>query len=488
MVNKIKKWPKRPHINSRFIINLLPLPLKSVLIIVSHVRMNLIVKKLLLAALLPLIICSAVAQTLLPEQEIKMAPQLSASNNLAYPIPTVKMTPAPKGMKPFYLSHYGRHGSRYLTKIKDYSYVCEVLQKAAEDGKLTLLGESVLQRAKRLHNEAENRWGDLTPLGGQQLEGITRRMVENYPEIFTDDTHVDARSTLIPRCVLSMTHAIRQLVLMKPHLNITFDATHYDMSYMNFQDKALMGKNVVAKAQDAYENYRKTHQCWQRVVGSLFNDTAYIRKNVDGEELNYYLFRLAGSVQNTNLASELTFYDLFTIEELISNWRIENIFWFLGYSFSPLSSGYQPYTQRNLLRKIIEQADSCIRLSEPNVHLRYGHETMVLPLTCLMGLNGYDQVIEDLDQIDQRGWVNYRVFPMGCNVQMVFYRRHPSDQDVMVKVLLNESEARLPIPSKTAPYYRWSEVRDFYLNKLNSYQEIKEDSTTATSNKKNYQN
>ena len=60
MVNKIKKWPKRPHINSRFIINLLPLPLKSVLIIVSHVRMNLIVKKLLLAALLPLIICSEV--------------------------------------------------------------------------------------------------------------------------------------------------------------------------------------------------------------------------------------------------------------------------------------------------------------------------------------------------------------------------------------------------------------------------------------------
>lgn len=487
MVNKIKKTDKTPPIDSCFVINLLPLPPEISINIVSHVRMILIFRKLLLAALQSLVICSVAAQALLPEQEIKMAPQLSASNNLAYPVPSDKLTPAPKGMKPFYLSHYGRHGSRYLTKTKDYSYVCEVLQKAAEEGKLSLLGESVLQRANRLHKDAENRWGDLTPLGGQQLEDITRRMVENYPEIFADGTHVDARSTLIPRCVLSMTYAIRQMVLMKPQLNITFDATHYDMSYMNFQDKVLMGKNIVAKAQDAYENYRQTHQCWQRVVGSLFNDTAYVRKNVDGEELNYYLFRLAGSVQNTNLASELTFYDLFTTEELVSNWRVENIFWFLGYSFSPLSSGCQPYTQRNLLRKIIEQADSCIRLPEPNVHLRYGHETMVLPLTCLMGLNGYDQVIEDLDQIDHQGWVNYRVFPMGCNVQMVFYRRHPSDQDVMVKVLLNETEARLPIPSKTAPYYRWNEVRDFYLNRLNSYQEIKENSTSAASNKKNNQ-
>jgi hypothetical protein len=57
----------------------------------------------------------------------------------------------------------------------------------------------------------------------------------------------------------------------------------------------------------------------------------------------------------------------------------------------------------------------------------------------------------------------------------------------MVKVLLNETEARLPIPSKTAPYYRWNEVRDFYLNRLNSYQEIKETPTSAASNKKNNQ-
>lgn len=407
----------------------------------------------------------------LPEVEFRKAPQLSASNCLAYPGPTASQTPPPAGMKPFYLSHYGRHGSRFLTKIKDYSYALDVLSKGAKEGKLTLLGERVLMRVKQMHEEADDRWGDLTPLGGQQIQDITRRMVENYPEIFTKHAHVDVRSTLIPRCVLSMTNAVRQLALMRPELSMTFNATHRDMYYMNFQDKELIRKAEASKARPTYDEYRSSHQCWQRLVGSLFNDTAYVRQHVDGEQLNYYLFRLAGSLQNTELAKEFALYDIFTTEELLTNWRIDNVFWYLGYSFSPVNGGKQPYTQRNLLRKIIEQADSCIRLRHPSVHLRYGHETMVMPLVCLMGINGFDAVIDNLDELEQHGWVNYRVFCMGCNIQLVFYRRHPGDQDVMVKVLMNENEARLPIESDTAPYYRWSDVRKFYLERLEAFHE-----------------
>ena len=447
--------------------------------------MNQCLKNNLLAILLFFIACTIGAQAPTPAEEFSTTPELSASNFLAYPGPLGRLTPPPTGMRPFYLSHYGRHGSRYMSKIKDYEYALEVLSQGAKEGKLTLLGESVLMRVKRMQTEAADRWGDLTPLGGQQQRDITRRMVENYPEIFTKQTHVEAHSTLIPRCVLSMTHSVRQLALMRPDLNMAFDATHYDMYYLNLQDKKLIKEAVASEAKQAYDDFCSNHQCWQRVVGSLFNDTAYVQQHVDGEQLNRYLFRLAGSLQNTKLANEFTLYDIFTTSELLINWRMENAFWYLGYSFSPVNGGRQPYTQRNLLRKIIEQADSCIRLPHPNVHLRYGHETMVLPLVCLMGLNGYDAVIDNLDELDQRGWVNYRVFCMGCNVQLVFYRRHPGDQDVMVKVLLNENEARLPIQSKTAPYYRWNEVRDFYLNRLNSYQEskVEEVTTTVHSNK-----
>ena len=136
-----------------------------------------------------------------------------------------------------------------------------------------------------------------------------------------------------------------------------------------------------------------------------------------------------------------------------------------------MNGGKQPYSQRNLLRKIIEEADSCIRLDCPGATLRFGHETMVLPLTCLMELDNYGLQTDNLESLERKGWVNFRVFPMGANIQLVFYRENPQDKDVLVKVLLNENEVRLPVKSEEEPYYKWNVVRDYYLKKLDAYQE-----------------
>ena len=58
---------------------------------------------------------TAVAQT--AREEIKANKYLAGSNYLDYDrqLPTKQLTPAPKGYKPFYLSHYGRHGSKIAT-------------------------------------------------------------------------------------------------------------------------------------------------------------------------------------------------------------------------------------------------------------------------------------------------------------------------------------------------------------------------------------
>ena len=62
---------------------------------------------------------SAAAQS--ARDDFKNDTHLSASNYLAYPGPTQgKLTPAPDGKKPFYISHYGRHGSRYLINPSEY--------------------------------------------------------------------------------------------------------------------------------------------------------------------------------------------------------------------------------------------------------------------------------------------------------------------------------------------------------------------------------
>ena len=39
-------------------------------------------------------------------------------------------------------------------------------------------------------------------------------------------------------------------------------------------------------------------------------------------------------------------------------------------------------------------------------------------------------------------------------------------QDILVKVLLNEHEALLPVKPVMGPYYRWSDLKAYYEKKL----------------------
>ena len=56
--------------------------------------------------------------------EIKEDVCIAGGGYCSYPYPrheVPKLTPAPKGYKPFYMSHYGRHGSRWLHDPAQYS-------------------------------------------------------------------------------------------------------------------------------------------------------------------------------------------------------------------------------------------------------------------------------------------------------------------------------------------------------------------------------
>ena len=90
---------------------------------------------------------------------------------------------------------------------------------------------------------------------------------------------------------------------------------------------------------------------------------------------------------------------------------------------------------------------------------------------CLLGLDGYDLATDNLEHLVRSGWVNYRIFPMACNVQFIFYRKDANDKDVVFKVLLNENEATLPLKTDMAPYYHWADFRDYYLQRINAYEE-----------------
>ena len=386
-----------------------------------------------------------------------------AGNYLAYPGPLQKsLTRAPKGYKPFYLSHYGRHGSRWLIGDRDYNQPVLMLERADSLGKLTSKGQEVLRDLRLLRDAAKGRDGELTPLGAEQHRQIAERMVRNFPEIFKGKTHVDAKSTVVIRCILSMENALQQLVRMNPNLEITHDASYHDMYYMNHNDTSLFKQRMPKAAREAFDNFSKRHIHPERLMNDLFNDSTYWQKEINFKQLYSTLFKQASNVQSTELRHELSLFNFFTDKELYDLWTTNNAWWYINYGPSPLNGGQQPTSQRFLLRKIVSEADSCLMLNHPSVTLRYGHDTMVMPLTCLLDLDGMGVQVADLEQVTMKGWNNYRIFPMACNLQFVYYRK-PGSDDILVKILRNENEAKLPIATDVYPYYHWKDVRAYCL-------------------------
>ena len=129
---------------------------------------------------------------------------LAAGNYCNYPKPTGHVTPAPEGYEPFYVSHYGRHGARYMTDDKAYKYTISKMDTAQTRGWLTDYGQEVLVRLKLAAADAHHRAGDLTQLGGRQHRAIAHRLVRNYPELLMQPVHVKANSSTVRRCMLSM--------------------------------------------------------------------------------------------------------------------------------------------------------------------------------------------------------------------------------------------------------------------------------------------
>lgn len=402
------------------------------------------------------------AQT--PREDFKRDITLSASNYVAYRGPQKALTPAPKGYKPFYLSHYGRHGSRYMIGKAAYDVPYFSLLKAKQDGKLTAKGEETLRKVTLIREEAQGRDGELTPLGALQHQGITQRMMERFPEVFAGKTNIEARSTVVIRCILSMENGLQQLLRMNPQLHIFHDASYHDMYYMNQGDKRLDSLKYCVGRKAVQEELTQKHDCYDRVMGLLFTDPKWVKQNVNPRDLNWKLFEMAGAIQGTELRDKVSLYDLFNDEEIYQNWVVSNAWWQMSYGYSPYTGNEQPFSQRNLLRDIIEKADSCIALPHPGATLRYGHDTMVTPLTCLLNLNGYGEEIKDPEKIATQ-WFDYKITPMATNLQFVFYRKAKSD-DVLVKVLLNEDEATLPIKSDVAPYYHWNDFKTYCQEKL----------------------
>ena len=411
---------------------------------------------------------TGMAQT--AREEIKANPWLAGSNYLDYDrqLPSFKYTKAPKGYVPFYFSHYGRHGSRWLIGKDDYERVLRPLRKARQQGKLTREGQIALRQIEDFNKSTHQRLGDLTTVGERQHHGIGRRMAEHFPEIFMKTKHVaiDARSTTVNRCILSMVAECEELMAANPTARIHNDVSDALQYYLN-QKREGRVKQLSDSTGRLRHDFAERHTHPERLMQTLFNDQQWAKDSIRQRQLMRQLFEVVINMQSHDGAPDML--NLFTDDEIYEMWLISNVGWYVNYGPAPQTQGVMPFSQFNLLTNIIETADTCVALRKPQATLRFGHEVCVLPLACLMELDNCGASVENLEELD-RYWQNYKIFPMGCNIQLIFYKPKRGDGPVLVKALLNEREATLPVtPTATPYYYKWDDLRSYWTKKLRDF-------------------
>ena len=395
--------------------------------------------------------------------ELRAHLDLATGNYCNYPSPSGHITPAPAGYEPFYVTHYGRHGARYMTGDKEYKYTIGRMDTAQTLGLLTAYGKEVLQRLNIAAANAHHRAGDLTQLGARQHRAIAHRLMVNYPSLMSQPLHVKANSSTVRRCMLSMANFCQEMLIMNPNLDITMDASEHDMYYMIANDSI-----VIPKSEKDDELYEKLDSFRHKMLNGrhqfelLFTNPEAAGKFIDNYKFTDALWNIAADMYCLPELN-LSFNDLFTDDEFIDGFRSYNASWCLWEGLMP---GAQPnqYAHFPLLVNFLDEADLMIRSGKSGVRLRFGHDSTVLPFAYILGLKEAMQGTDDMENLHNH-FALYRLIPMAANIQLIFFRKQGSD-DILVKFLMNENETSIPIQTDSYPFYHWKDVESYYRNML----------------------
>ena len=402
------------------------------------------------------------AQGVAALDQVKADPRKAYGTDYPYSFSPVKLTKAPSGYKAFYISHYGRHGSRYYWNDALYRELDSLLTKAHNRQQLTAEGEAFRTKFMAAKDELAVSVSELSDLGWEQHQRIARTMYNTFPEVFKEGGEVFAISSLTGRCVLSMASFCQELTQCNPKIEIREQSARKTLDGVKPDDFQNPLRQKFPRSRPRFEQNRSqfhyTDSLRETIVSRLLTSTEGLPGNV--HHIGSNLINLYTSLPS--IGHEGMMGNILTDEELAARWESENLG---GYTwvFGPR------YDMIPILRDIIKKADDVVngqtrRLAD----LRFGHDTCLGPLTVLMGINGADIDPEDPYEVKNcyQNWQTGKA----SNLQLIFYRSKKQGQPILVKCLLNGHEATLPLPSDLYPYYKWEDFKKFYTERCDSVQ------------------
>ena len=366
----------------------------------------------------------------------------------------------------FYISHYGRHGSRYAYTAKAYTVLLDMMKESAAKGNLTPYGEEIFAKLEAFWKAHEHEVGDLTPLGWEQHQRIPEQMVKSFPKAFGKGSRIDACSSAAVRSIMSMASEVAAFSRIAPKARIfahqgvlDIQATRPNLGPNPFRYK---GPTLAFPyGESSADFFLRKMPRYKDVLARLFKDpdAALVTRNPYEVFFNLYMF-----VGGMNSLPEDVRFDvkgIFSVEEFATMWEVDNYARFAEYFKyrTPCCS---------IIDDIIAKADERIASGERGADLRFGHDHVMMALMMLLDLDDFGHFPEDPD--DLAYWFQTFRSPMGTNFQLVFFTPKRGNGDVLVKLLHNGEEARLgQLPSVQGPYYKWTDVREYLKDRTAPY-------------------
>jgi hypothetical protein len=445
-------------------------------------------KKLLLSSLFLALCLSLGAQ----EDAVRLFaenPDRAANNMHSYEFNPIQDTKAPKGFKPFYISHYGRHGSRYE---QNSTFGRAALEGFAHLDSLGLLTESGKELYADVHAVVEahkGMEGSLTPRGAREHKMLAARMYERFPKVFKnkDRMEINSFSSTSFRCIVSMCNFTNSLTEKCPKHEFTFTSADKFMAYINPSlniprpgevpaPRQTMSAEALARLRSASGSASAAPQGYTPATGTpgydfkrfltpLFKDyDAALKELGNPEPFVRAIYTTGGLCQVIDFLGVDIYRKYFTPEELVYFWAGGNDSLYRMWAGSVENGDVIRYAIIPLLKDFIEKADAAIQPdSHRAVDLRFGHDTSVLPLFALMGVDDPQNRVFPYREAHNNGWYAFFQIPMATNCQFIFYRNRKGE--VLTKVLYNEKEIPIPgVEPVSGPYYRWSELKAHFYN------------------------
>lgn len=372
---------------------------------------------------------------------------------------------APEGFEPFYISHIGRHGSRYHSSDKTFGGLAAMFLKADSLGILTMKGKALYSDLHRIDSVSAGKAGKLSARGKMEHKEIANRMFHRFPSVFKSGSrrYVDAVSSTVQRCQESMFSCTGELKKLNKKLKVN---VHTGDSYMAYLlRKPSWFKAVVRISAPEVDSLSRTWIDVSDFMNSIFTDRKAADSIVGREDMFARDLFTWGSIAPDLDLNDIFVSSYFTSEEMFSMTKLNSCRIYSEMVNAAESEGRRMALADDLLEDFIVKADAAMsKKSDVAADLRFAHDVSVMPLAGLMGIAGCSEMWP-LEEVWMH-WMAADFTPMACNIQMVFYRR-PGSKDILVKFLLNEQERLLNgVDPVSGPYYRWKDVRRHLAGRL----------------------